>query len=179
MKGQERGGLGTVSTVLLCCRCSRGTGMCRSCGAGVPSRMSRQPACRQLDKVLSHHHQTWCNNLIHSLLQVDESDIFCCWALKWNKTLLVGTRLTSPLMNFDWFPWKHWQTPFSTRVQAWTKELLNEVTASSHHVHGREMHFQITLVMTCLYEHAQWCEYTGEPRNWARRIHQRESEESN
>lgn len=26
----------------------------------------------------------------------------------------------------------------------------------------------------CLYEHAQWCEYTGEPRNWARRIHQRD-----
>lgn len=130
---QERGGFGAVSTVLLCCRCSRGTGMCMELWSwGLPSRMNRKPPCTQLDGVLLATLKPWCNNLIRSLFQVDESDILCCWALEWNKTLLVGASQIGPFVDFDWFPWKHWQTPFSTRVHAWTKELLNEVTASSY-----------------------------------------------
>lgn len=30
------------------------------------------------------------------------------------------------------------------------------------HMHGREMHFQVTLVIKCLYKHAQWFECSGD-----------------
>lgn len=97
------------------------------------SGINRQPACNQLNNTVSlATMKLWCNNLIHSLFKVDESNIFCYCALKWNKTLLAGASQISPFMNFDWFPWKRWHTPFSTRVHAWTKELLNEVAESSY-----------------------------------------------
>lgn len=98
----------------------------------VVTMEERQPSRHQLNNVVFLATiELWCNNLIHSLSKVDESNIFCYCALKWNKTLLAGASQISPFMNFDWFPWKHWHTPFSTGVRAWTKELLNEAAASS------------------------------------------------
>lgn len=133
-KRQEREGHGTVSTVLLCCSCFSGTVMCTELQTWLSqSRINRQPSCNQLNNIVFLATiKLWCNNLIHSLFKVDESNIFCYCALKWNKTLLAGASQISSSMNFDWFPWKHWHTPFSTRVHAWTKEQLNEVTASSY-----------------------------------------------
>lgn len=134
--GKEKGREGprTVSTALLCCSCFCGTAMCTELQTWLSrSRINRQPSCNQLNNIVFLATiKLWCNNLIHSLFKVDESNIFCNCALKWNKTLLAGASQISPFMNFDWFPWKHWHTPFSTRVHAWTKELLNEVAASSY-----------------------------------------------
>ena len=133
-RGREREGLGAVSVLLLCYSCLSSTVMCPELQSWLSqSRINRQPSCDQLNNIVFLATiKLWCNNLIHSLFKVDESNIFCYCALKWNKTLLAGASQISPFMNFDWFPWKHWYTPFSTKVHVWTKELLNEVAASSY-----------------------------------------------